>query len=293
MNVKRKAILYIVVAGVLWGTSGIFFNLLKPMGYTPIQMTAMRGVVAAFFMIAYAVIKNKKLFKISLKELVFFGLSGLSIFGTAVSYFASIEASTVSTAVVLMYTAPVFVAFYSVLFFKEKMTVIKLVCISFIILGSIFVSGVLTDMVFSLWGVLLGLLAGVMYSIYNIFAKYEMMMDMNPVSASMYSFIFMGALAFAFCNPVSFVNITAENPIKAIPLIIGIGVVTCVIPYFLYTSSMKHLPAGTVSALGIIEPMSATIISVMFLNEKLSLIPATGIVLILVSVFVLSKNGDE
>ena len=44
----------------------------------------------------------------------------------------------------------------------------------------------------------------------------------------MYSFIFMGAVAFAFCNPVSFVNITAENPIKAIPLIIGIGVVTCV-----------------------------------------------------------------
>ena len=279
MNVKRKALLYIITAGVLWGTSGIFFNLLKPMGYTPIQMTAMRGVVAAIFMIAYVVIKNKELFKISLKELIFFGLSGLSIFGTAVCYFASIEASTVSTAVVLMYTAPVFVTFYSVLFFRENMTVIKLISIFFIIVGSVLVSGVLNDMMFSLWGVVLGLLAGVMYSIYNILAKYEMIMDMNPVSASMYSFIFMGAVAFAFCNPVSFVKITAENSLKAIPLIIGIGVVTCVIPYFLYTSAMKYLPAGTVSSLGIIEPMSATIISIMFLNEKLSLIPAIGIVL--------------
>jgi len=191
-----------------------------------------------------------------------------------------------------MYTAPIFVTFYSVMFFKEKMTAIKLISILFIIIGAVFVSGVLTDMVFSLWGILLGLLAGVMYSIYNILSKYEMTYNMNPVSASLYSFIFMGAVAFAFCEPLNFALITASNPLKAIPLIIGIGVFTCVIPYFLYTSAMKYLPAGTVSALGIIEPMAATILSVTFLDEKLNLMSATGIILIIVSVFILGKKGD-
>lgn len=292
-SVKRKALLYIITAGVLWGTSGLFFNVLKPMGYTPMQMTAMRGCVAAVFMSAYAFVTNKNLFKITFRELIFYFFSGVSIFGTAASYFAAIEASTVSTAVVLMYTAPIFVTLFSVIFLKEKMSLIKLVSIFFMILGAVFVSGVLSDMMFSLRGVFLGLFAGVMYSTYNILAKYEMNFNMNPVSASLYSFIFMGITSLICSEPVSFAKITIENPLKAIPLIIGIGVVTCVIPYFLYTSAMKYLPAGTVSSLGIIEPMSATVLSVAFLNEKLTIISSIGIVLILVSVFFLSKNGDE
>ena len=191
-----------------------------------------------------------------------------------------------------MYTAPVFVTFYSVVFLNEKLNSIKLSAIAFIILGSVLVSGVLNDMMFNLRGVALGLIAGIMYSTYNILSKYEMMWNMNPASASLYNFIFMGAAAFSFCNPENFIEITLTNPFKALPLIIAIGIVTCVIPYFLYTSAMKYLPAGTVASLGIIEPMSATVLSVMFLNEKLSFLTGTGIVLILVSVFILGQKGE-
>ena len=53
---------------------------------------------------------------------------------------------------------------------------------------------------------------------------------------------------------------------------------------------MKYLPAGVASALGIVEPMAATIYSVMFFHERLGLLPGAGIVLILFSVFLLGKS---
>ena len=113
---KKRAFIFVVIAGILWGTSGIFFNLLEPFGFSPLQMTAMRGVVSAVFIAVYVLFFNRRLFLVSLKEFIIFACSGISVFGTASCYYAAIEASSVSTAVILMYTAPVFVMAYSVTF---------------------------------------------------------------------------------------------------------------------------------------------------------------------------------
>ena len=88
---KKRALIYIVIAGVLWGTSRIFFKLLKLYGFLPIQMTAMRGVVSG---------------------IVMFSCNGISVFDTAGCYYVAIDVSSVSSAVMLMYTAPVFVMVY-------------------------------------------------------------------------------------------------------------------------------------------------------------------------------------
>ena len=56
---------------------------------------------------------------------------------------------------------------------------------------------------------------------------------------------------------------------------------------------MRDLPAGTASALGIVEPMAATIFSVIFLDESLGWISVIGILLILCAVFALGKSEDS
>ena len=61
-----------------------------------------------------------------------------------------------------------------------------------------------------------------------------------------------------------------------------------------YTKAMRTLPAGTASALGIVEPMAATVFSIAFLDERLSVISVAGIILILLAVFLLGKaEGKE
>ena len=62
---------------------------------------------------------------------------------------------------------------------------------------------------------------------------------------------------------------------------------TFVIPYFLYTLSLKYLPAGTASALSIVEPMAATVFGIIFLRQIPDIFAGIGIVLIILAVFLL------
>lgn len=289
---KKMAFFYIVFASVLWGTSGIFFNLLAPFGFSSLQMTAMRGVVAAIAFTIYILFTDRKLFKVGFKNFCMFALNGITMYGSAVLYYEAIKQSSVSAAVILMYTAPIFVMAYSVAFLGEKLTLQKLISVALVTVGCALVSGIAGGIKISLLGLVFGLGSGVVYSAYNIVARIEMMKNMNALSASLYGFIVMGILSFIFCNPTQLVQITMQNPAGIIPLIIGIGVCTSVLPYFLYTLALRDIPAGTASALGIIEPMSATLFSVILFGEKLSIFSVLGIILILTAVFVLSKAKE-
>ena len=84
----------------------------------------------------------------------------------------------------------------------------------------------------------------------------------------------------------------AENIRYTIPLAILLGLCTSVMPYLCYSCALKTIPAGTASSLAILEPMSATLLSVAFLGEDLLPLPAVGITLILSSVFVLSRQSE-
>ena len=288
----KKAFLYIIIAGVLWGTSGLFVHFLSPLGFSSMQMTAMRGGVSAIVMTIYVLLKDRSFFRISLRELILFICSGLSVFGTAFFYFSAIQASNVSTAVVLMYTAPIFVMLFSVAFLGEKMTLSKGIAVGLMFVGCALVSGVVGGLAFSMKGFVLGMLSGICYSSYNIFTKIEMRSGASSMSATMYSFVAMGTAAVLCCRPAELVSCAAQNPEKSIPLILGIGVITCVLPYFFYTLALKALPAGTASALSIVEPLSATVFSMIFLNERISLPSACGMILILTAIVLLSKNKE-
>ena len=149
----KKSLLCIVLAGVAWGMSGVFVNNLKPFGFTPIQMTSARNIVAAIAMIVYALITNPKGLKVPIKELALFVLSGVAVFFTSAAYYTSISLTTPATAVVLMYTAPIFVMFVSVLMIGEKLTKPKLFAVILTFAGCALISGIVGGAKFNLLGV--------------------------------------------------------------------------------------------------------------------------------------------
>ena len=289
---KTKAYLFIVLASVMWGTSGLFVNFLAPYGLTSLQMTAIRAMGAAIFMGIYIFVSNKRLFHVSAEQLVLYALGGISMFCTQSCYFTSMQMTSVSTAVVLMFTAPIFVMIYSVAFLGEKLTPQKTVSLVLMIVGCALVSGIVGGLKVNIIGILLGLLSGIAYSAYNILTKIQMRKTLNPSTATFYCFLTSGMLAMIFSKPQGIVPIAMENP-HTILLMVGLSAVTCFLPYFIYTIALKTIPAGTATTLGILEPMAATIFSVVILGEKLSIASTTGIVLILFAVFLLSKSKEE
>ena len=293
---KTKSFIYIIIAGLLWGTSGIFVHYLAPYGITSLQMTAVRGTVSFICIAAYLLIYNRRLFKTKLKELMLFAAIGVTLFLTAFLYYSSMQMTSISTAVILMYAAPIYVMVFSVLFMGEKFSKIKLVSLVLMMLGCCLVSGIIGGLKFDLVGIILGLLSGVSYATYNIITKIASERKNSPLTITVYGFMFMAIIALSISKPAGIITAAAVKPAAVIPLMIGLGVATFVTPYFLYTLAMRDLPAGTASALGIVEPMAATVYSIILFNEELTVFSAVGIVLILGAVLLLAKaegKGEE
>ena len=287
---KTRAYILNIISGLLFATSCIFVHYLSPYGFAPTQMTAMRGIVSAVVMSLYILIHNRAKFSAKPKDFILFALSGITMFLTAAFYYISMDRTTVATAVVLMYTSPIFVMVYSVLFFGEKFNKSKLVSLIFMICGAALVSGITGGIKLDFIGILAGILSGISFGTYNIVIKTQMRKGNDAQTSMVYCYIFMGVCSLLVADFPKMQAIIPQNPAGIIPLMLGIGLCTCVIPYFLYTLSMKVLPAGTASALGLIDPMAATLYSVILFGEPLGIETVIGIVLILTAAFILGKT---
>ena len=287
---KKQSFIYIILACIFWGTSGVFVHYISPFGISSFQMTFIRSFVFFLCMGIYIFIKEKELFKIDFKQAFLYFLSGVSFYLTAGCYFLSMQLTSVSTAVVLMYTAPIFVMIYSVTFLSEKFTKIKGISLFLMITGCILVSGIIGNLKFNLSGILIGLSSGIAFSAYNITTKIQMKNKFHPLTATFYCFLFATLIGLFSSNPLGVIPIINKSPYSLSLLCIGMGVVTCVFPYILYTLGLKETDAGLVSSLGVIEPMAATLMSVIFLKESLNGYSFLGIILILLAAFLLSRH---
>ena len=281
---KNKAVFFCVLAGLMWGSSGIFSNLLRPMGFQPLQLTSTRGIVSGIAIAIYVLIYNKKLFRVTPRQLALFACGGATVFSTAALYYSSMAHSSTATASVLLNTSPAFVMAFSVILFHEKLTKKKLFGMIVMLTGCMLVSGIASgDLDFQFLGAILGLGAGLSYSIYSIIAKEEVLRGYHSLSATLYHFMIMGCIGLFFIDFPSYIPCVMAKPAVTVPLLIGIGLITCVIPYLLFSLSLKYVPVGTAAALGVIEPMSATVYAVTLFpeTEKLTVPAVIGIVMIL------------
>ncbi len=290
---KTRAFIYVIITGILWGTSGIFVHLLAPFGFSSLQMTAMRSTVSFLLVSLYALFRDIQAFRVTKKSLVLYIIGGIALFSTAAFYFISMQASSISTAVVLMYLAPAIVMVFSVTFLGEKLTLPKGIALCLMLAGCALVAGVLGGMSFQAWGVVAGVLSGVSYSVYQIMTKVLMRYNHNAFSATLYYFLVATILSLCLANPVEMVRITETNPAKILPLMLLIGICTFVLPYILYASALKRLPVGVASTLLIVEPMSATVFGVLLFHEEMNIPKAAGIIMILCAICLLSVNTKQ
>ncbi len=290
---KKSAFLFVIFSAVLWGSSCLFVGWLTPYGLSGAGITTVRAIVSVLLIGAFMLIRDRKAFRVSLPELLLLALCGISLFGSSASYFTAIGLTSVATAVVLMYTAPVFVMLFSVAFLGEKMSLAKGISVFLMLLGCVFVSGIIGDISFHPVGLLLGLLSGISFAAYNIFTKLVMKRNIGTVTANFYAFLFMSLFGLFLCDPVSTFGAVAAAPLPTVPLLILTGVVTGAVPYLLYASALKHVPAGIAASLSVIEPMASVILGFLFLEQEITLLAVLGVLLILVAVFLLAPRNSK
>lgn len=281
--------LYILVAGILWGTIGLFFNQLSALGLDRFQVMLLRIGVAAVCLGLYIAVTNRQLFKIDLRDLwMFLGTGICSLMFFNYCYFTCIAMVSVSVAAVLLYTAPMMVMVMSILLFHEKFTVKKGIVVLMTFLGCVFVTGLNGSGNIGPVGILVGLASGFGYALYSIFSTYALK-KYHSITITFYTFV----LAALGTLPLS--HVPELMPMLSNPQVLlygaGLGIFACMFPYLLYTRGLTGVVASHASVMATVEPVVATLIGVLVFNEGMTLGKLCGIILILAGIVVLNVQS--
>lgn len=286
----NKNVVYIIIAGCLWGIIALFINELNKIGFSSMQCVAIRVFLSAVILLTYLCIKKRAFLYIKLKDIKYFiGTGILSIVFFNFCYFECIKIiGGAAIPALLLYTAPIFVMIFSCIFFKEKMTVSKIISLIIAFLGLCFVTGCFnkSDSI-SLVAILLGLGSGLGYALYSIFGKF-LVNKYDILTITTYTFIIatLGVIPISNIWTVFYLFVD----LKSILLSLGLAIFCTILPFLFYTKGLNGIEAGKAAILATIEPFMATMIGVLVYNENLSFFKVLGLMLIFLSIVYLNKS---
>lgn len=292
---KKLYVLLVVAAGALWGVIGYFVRELQSQGLTSMQIVCIRMAVSAVVFSLFALIFNRKLFKIKLKDLwCFLGTGVLSVATFSFCYFKAIEYSSLSMASILLYTAPIFVMLFSVILFKEKFTLIKVVSLILAFLGCLFVTGVFTQgVVINTIAVVFGVLSGVCYALYSIFSRLALDRGYSPLTITLYTFIFAGVASLCVIDVKPVADVMTKS-VQSFGFCVLFAIISCVLPYVCYTVGLKKVRPSTASIVASIEPVVATITGAIIFSEAVTFpYGYIGIALVILSIILINLNTKK
>lgn len=281
----------IIIAACFWGSMGIFVRGLSGFGFSPIQIVSIRITLAALVFCGLLLVKDRSGFKIQLRDIpLFMGLGFGSILFFTVCYFSAITIMPLSTAAILLYTSPIWIVLMSAVFFREKITSIKLVALALAFAGCVLVSGISGEGI-SPKGLLFGLGSGIGYGLYSILGTVALR-RYSPYTVTAYTFVLAAVGSWFISNPSNMLSkFYATNDLTwLIFFCVLTALVTAVIPFLCYTLGLRSVEASKAGIIATLEPMVATIIGITYFSEALTLMSAMGIALILAAVVVLNKK---
>lgn len=282
MNQQVKGFTLIFLGGILWGLIGPLVKIMASCGSNPI-LTAFLRMFFSFFLMLVVVIalKGPDVLRTSKRSLGICAALGVVSFALcSIVYNISITLSGVTTAVVLMSTAPVFGAIASFFVFREKITLKRGVLYVLCVAGCMLVAtgGQMPD-ASNLIGVICGLLSGICYSMTPIFAR-AAGEDVNPYSLNLYSFLFASIATLPFARPWEAMNVICQPGMLVAALLLA--ALPSVLAYLLYYRGVELVTeVNLVPVFGTTEIIVGSLLGVLFFGDILNSVSIAGMALVL------------
>lgn len=272
---------------VIFGTLGLFVR------YIPLPSAAIalcRAAVGMVFLLLVMALKREKPdLRAIRKNGWILVLSAAIMAFNWILLFEAYRYTTVATATLCYYFAPIFVTLASPFVLKEALTKKKIICIFVALCGMVLVSGVLetgVSNVSELMGILLGLGAAVLYACVILLNK--KLRDISAYDRTV-SQLGIAAVVMAVYLLVLRPEIPAMGGLE-ITMLLVVGIVHTGFAYWLYFGSLAKLPAQTAAIFSYLDPVVAILVSALILKEPMSIFGAAGAVLILGATFLSEKN---
>jgi DME family drug/metabolite transporter len=279
-------LLLVAVAAITWGTTGTTLKLIgSDSATTPLVVGAIRMLVAAPLLVATALLAGQP-FRLSKPTLG----TGACMAAYQMCYFSAVPlAGVAATALLAICSAPVLIAVLARLLLAERFTAQRLTALALGVVGAaLLVTGVGIQPSAGpgfVLGALLALGAGLSYSLYAVVTKRSLASgDPHGLAALTFSAAAVVLLPFLVTNAAEAATLASQ----AWPLLLYLGLLPTAVAYALYTRALRHVPATAAAVVGLLEPLTATLLGTLLFGETLSSVGLVGALLLLTAVVVLA-----
>lgn len=296
-SLHAKGLIFVIIGASLWGIGGTASDYIFT--ETPVDVnwyvTARLTISGIILLSIYTLFFRKKHRTVWNKHTVLM-FSIYSIFGmTMVQYtfMATIGYGNAAIATVLQCTGPIYIILYAVMKKYRPWTKTEAFIIGAMIIGVILIAtnGNLTNLAVSPVALMFGLASGVALAYYTLHAPVllQVIHPLQLVGGSMLA----GGIIMNFIHPIWVFDFSFDwSAMQVIILVLSILLGTT-LAFYLYITSMKYISSTEAGILGLLEPVSAVLTSVVLLNVGLGIYQTAGIILILgVGVFISTRKNE-
>jgi drug/metabolite transporter (DMT)-like permease len=263
---RRKAIVLLVIAAVLWSTSGAF---IKALSWQPISILAARGMFTSILFLLYMRRLPKNITRWTL-------LAAGGSLATQFLFVTSTKLTTAANSIFLQYTAPIYVVLLGYWLLREKPSRNDWIAMGTIFIGLLlFFGDQLSPEGF--YGNVLAVLSGVTSAI--MIVSFRAQKNSSPEDS-----VLIASLVIAIFG---FPSVLKESWALTNWLTVAyLGIFQIGLAFILFTKGIRHIPALEANLIATLEPVLNPVWVFLFLGEWMGKFALLGGLVVLIGVVV-------
>jgi drug/metabolite transporter (DMT)-like permease len=304
MFTRHKGEVLLVIGAIAFAFNGIVSKIVLQAGLSEWRMVQIRTGGAFLILITYVLLTNAKSLKVTRKELPL--LITYSLFGFAIvqfGYFIAISRMHVSMALIIEFTAPIWIVLWIKYVRKSFVPKDMWVAISLAFTGMLLLAQVWKGMTLDTLGVVAAFLDAFALATYFILgerlAHSRPTASLNALGFGIASAIW--AIAFplwTFPTEIFTQTINLGGPFESHSapgwaLLLWVVVLGTILPYLCVLAGIKLLSASTSSVIGMLEPVFAGVFAWIWIGESWSAIQLVGGAIVIVGIYLADKTRTK
>lgn len=286
---------YLLVFGAvlfLGGSASLAKHLFAARNYDTVTLVQMRATFSFLMFALYFLLRDRSVFRFERQDLwrlVLIGVIGMA--ATNFTYYYTFNASTIATAILVQYTAPVLVMIYMVVVRKEEsLTVHKSLSLLLALVGCFLAvsGGDVGAIQLRGWAIVSGIGSSLGYA-YMLVGSKELLKKYSVWTMLTYAFGF-ATLFWLVVNP-PWVIAEYHYRIDDWALFWFFAMVSILIPHTMFMASLKLLEASTAGIASTLEPVVAIVVAYLALGEALNGVQLVGAVAVVTAVLLLQLKS--
>lgn len=294
-RIALNGIFYASISSASFGFSPLFSLALIAAGLSNLDVLSYRWSVAAIVLVIYAVSKKKSLRLNSFDEvwkiILLSALRAITSITLLIGY-ANI-ASGIASTINFMY--PVVVTLCMMIFFGEQKSWINIGAIGLSLLGVYLMAsgdGLRVEGGDTALGLTCSLISALSFAAYYIVMKRAKADKIEVVKLTTWIML-MSAIYFIAANFIFNGKMTIVTDGKLWISILGLGLWATMVSNFTGVKAVRRIGPTLTSILGALQPLTAVILGVAFLDEHLSVMTVIGIGLIMAAVMIIVQHQSK